>query len=208
MILALTVASADARRRGHRHHHHGPYDYVVQPDGSATMMPGMSDRDPPRSRSRAARSRARNAHGGPTGAVPPGWQLQPADPNWSGKRFVSPDGAAWFALYATPVEHEPIAAHMKAVAFADGEEITDLAGRPGGSPSRARRAIGSSTERPCSCAAARPGAISRSNFRQVPSDAWTPSLPKRRKHWTAMRARAATRSHRDSGKALTKPLAF
>jgi hypothetical protein len=131
MILALTVASADARRRGHRHHHHGPYDYVVQPDGSATMMPGMSDRDPPRSRSRAARSRARNAHGGPTGAVPPGWQLQPADPNWSGKRFVSPDGAAWFALYATPVEHEPIAAHMKAVAFADGEEITDLAGRPG-----------------------------------------------------------------------------
>jgi hypothetical protein len=129
--LVLMLASADARRRGHRHHHHGPYDDVVQPDGSATMMPGMSDRDPPRSRSRAASSRARNSYGGPARAVPPGWQLQAADPNWSGKRFVSPDGAAWFAFYATPVEHEPISAHMKTVAFADGEEIIDLAGRPG-----------------------------------------------------------------------------
>jgi hypothetical protein len=130
MILALTVASADARRRGHRHHHHS-YDYVVQPDGAATTIPGMSERYPPRSRSRTARSHARNSYGDPAAAVPPGWQLQPPDPNWSGKRFVSPDGAGWFALYATPVDREPIAAHMKTVAFADGEEITDLAGRPG-----------------------------------------------------------------------------
>ncbi|MFL5102853.1 MAG: hypothetical protein ACJ8E5_19835 [Xanthobacteraceae bacterium] len=131
MILALMMASADARRRGHRHHHHGSYDYGVQPDGSPTMMPGMSERDPPRSRSRGSSSRSRNSYGDPAAAMPPGWQLQPPEPNWSGKRFVSPDGAAWFALYATPVEHEPIAAHMKAVAFADGEEIIDLAGRPG-----------------------------------------------------------------------------
>jgi hypothetical protein len=41
---------------------------------------------------------------------------------------VSPDGIAWLATYATPVEQEPIAAHMKAVAFADGEEVTDLRG--------------------------------------------------------------------------------
>jgi hypothetical protein len=129
MILALTVASADARRRGHRHHGHHSYDYVVQPNGSAAMVPGMSE--PPRSRSRSASSRSRRSYGDPADAVPTSWTLQAPDPNWSGKRFVSPDGAAWFALYATPVDHEPISAHMKTVAFADGEEITGLLGRAG-----------------------------------------------------------------------------
>ena len=63
-----------------------------------------------------------------TDLVPPEWRLQPPDPNWKGKRYVSPDDAAWFAAYATPVEQEPIGAHMRAIAFVDGEEITHLRG--------------------------------------------------------------------------------
>lgn len=61
--------------------------------------------------------------------VPPGWQLQPPDANWKGKRFLSPDGVAWFAAYATPVEIETVASHMKAIAFVDGETLTYLRGQ-------------------------------------------------------------------------------
>ena len=59
----------------------------------------------------------------------PGWQQQPADPKWQGKRFVSPDGTGWFSAYITPVAQDPIAEHMKTVTFADGEQITRLGGR-------------------------------------------------------------------------------
>src|SRR3954465_3691755 len=77
--------------------------------------------------------RHRHAYGserGDTAAelVPPDWQLQPPDPNWKGQRFLSPDGAAWFALYVVPAAQEPIAAHLKAVAFVDGERTTYLRG--------------------------------------------------------------------------------
>jgi hypothetical protein len=44
-------------------------------------------------------------------------------------RFVSPDGAAWLATSATPAEQEPIADHLKTIAFAEGEEIAYLAGQ-------------------------------------------------------------------------------
>ena len=57
---------------------------------------------------------------------PPTWELQPPDPNWQGRRYMSPEGDAWLAFYASPADGEPISAHLKAVAFADGEEITAL----------------------------------------------------------------------------------
>ena len=60
--------------------------------------------------------------------VPPGWQLQPTDPNLKGQRFASPDGQGSLRLYATPVEKESIAKHMNTIAFADGEQITHLHG--------------------------------------------------------------------------------
>jgi len=60
--------------------------------------------------------------------VPRGWQPQPPDANWNGKRFLSPDGAAWFAAYSAPVANEPIATHMKTIAFGDGEAVTYLRG--------------------------------------------------------------------------------
>ena len=64
----------------------------------------------------------------PADIVPPNWQLQPPDPNWKGKRFLSPDGASWLAVYAFPTAKEPIATHMQSVAFAEGETVTYLRG--------------------------------------------------------------------------------
>ena len=60
--------------------------------------------------------------------VPPGWTLQAPDPKWTGKRFVSPDGRAWFAAYSTEVAQEPVPAHMRAIAFLDGETPTFIRG--------------------------------------------------------------------------------
>jgi serine/threonine-protein kinase len=60
--------------------------------------------------------------------VPPNWQLQPPDPNWNGKRFLSPDGSSWLATYSLPATAEPIATHMQSVAFAEGETLTFLRG--------------------------------------------------------------------------------
>jgi serine/threonine-protein kinase len=60
--------------------------------------------------------------------VPPGWTLQQPDPKWTGKRFVSPDGRAWFAAYSTEVAQESVPAHMRAIAFVDGETPTFIRG--------------------------------------------------------------------------------
>jgi hypothetical protein len=101
ICLAIGASAADARRRSH---HHRGLDALGTDESSA-------------SRSDAAAA-----------LVPPDWRLQPPDPNWKGKRYLSPDGDAWFALYISPADQEPVAAHMRAVAFADGEEITYLRG--------------------------------------------------------------------------------
>ncbi len=58
--------------------------------------------------------------------VPADWQLQPADPRWTGRRFLSPDGNAWMALYSVSADKEPREEHVKKVAFGEGEELTYL----------------------------------------------------------------------------------
>lgn len=58
--------------------------------------------------------------------VPPDWQLQPPDPAWQGRRYVSPGGDAWLAIYSRPADNEPPVQHLKAVAFVEGEDITYL----------------------------------------------------------------------------------
>ena len=60
--------------------------------------------------------------------VPAGWREEAADPALKGQRFVSPDGNAWFVAYTVPAGDDGIAGHMKAVAFADGEQVTYLHG--------------------------------------------------------------------------------
>jgi len=116
--IALVLGStgfADARHGHWRHRSWGP------PSGSLTsphLLGGGGSR-------RAARAYARDL----AREFPPSdWQLRPPDPNWQGRRYVSPGGEAWLALYASPADPAEISAHLKSVAFADGEEIRTLAG--------------------------------------------------------------------------------
>src|SRR5947208_13453600 len=111
LVLAATISPAHARHwHWHWGHHFGGYwgAYGMAPAGPAERRlrrePGLAD------------------------LVPPGWQLQPPDERWKGKRFVSPDGSAWLAAYSSPVAKDTITSHMQTVAFADGEALTYLRG--------------------------------------------------------------------------------
>jgi hypothetical protein len=55
--------------------------------------------------------------------VPRTWKLQPPDPNWHGRRYVSPQGDAWLVLFESPARGDPIT-HMNATTFLQGERIT------------------------------------------------------------------------------------
>ena len=59
--------------------------------------------------------------------VPSGWRLEAPSPDWNGRRYLSPEGDAWIALYASAATNDA-AARFKAVAFGDGEEVTYLRG--------------------------------------------------------------------------------
>ena len=121
LVLTLTLGPAEARHWGllgffsmphaYRHGGHHHYRYAKRDTRSAART------------DRAQRHTHTTAE-----LVPRDWQLQPADPNLKGQRFVSPDGESSLAVYATPVEKEPIAKHMNAIAFVDGEQITHLHG--------------------------------------------------------------------------------
>ena len=47
--------------------------------------------------------------------VPADWALLPEDPTSHERRFISPSGDAWLALYAEPADREPIQAHIAEV---------------------------------------------------------------------------------------------
>jgi len=119
LILLFAVDAADARRKRHRYGHR-PYIVVVPP---SLMAHGLHE---PLVGTRAKRARHSPATVGEL--IPQNWQLAPPDPNWNGKRFVSPDGDAWFAAYAAPAGEASASAHLKAIAFADDETITYLRG--------------------------------------------------------------------------------
>jgi len=110
LILAVTATAADARRRHHRHHYYKHAPVML-------MMPGAVE---------AARGE-RGRIDSPAQFVPRDWQLLPPDPNWQGRRYMAPDGNAWLAFYATNATNDA-SARFKAVAFADGEEVTYLRG--------------------------------------------------------------------------------
>src|SRR5262245_53842320 len=133
LMLALTIGPAEARyrhwglwglfsippahRHGYRHHRYARHNTHSPAAQHKTHSPAevASDGSPGRSYTTAE-------------LVPSGWQLQPTDPNLKGQRFASPDGEGSLALYATPAEQEPIAKHMNAIAFVEGEQITHLRG--------------------------------------------------------------------------------
>ena len=109
ILLALPTA-ADARGR---HHHFGRHFDVRQ-----VLLPATETARPDRLRPRDTDAAE---------LVPRDWQLQPASPAWQGRRYISPDGSAWIALYATAAANDA-AARFKAVGFGDGEELTYLRG--------------------------------------------------------------------------------
>ena len=130
LLLTLTLAPAEARRHGH--HHGGLWGFLSIPHAHRHGHRRHSEvaRRHTRGSVRAAAASDRAQGGTYTTAdlVPPDWQLQPTDPNLKGQRFVSADGTASLALFATPAKQEPIAEHMNAIAFVDGEQITHLHG--------------------------------------------------------------------------------
>jgi len=111
LLLALSATSAEARWR--HHHHSGGRFHERQ-----VVLPTPE----------TARGEERRAPDvGMAALVPRDWQLQPASPAWQGRRYVSPDGQAWIAFYATSASNDA-AARFKAVAFGDGEELSAISG--------------------------------------------------------------------------------
>ena len=121
LLLIFAVQTADARKRRH-HYRYIPNAIVDLPRDSGPAIDGdiRGMRADPRDRRRSPPTLS--------ALVPSNWQEQPPEANWNGKRFVSPDGASWFAAYRTAAENESNAEHMKAVVFADDETITYLRG--------------------------------------------------------------------------------
>jgi hypothetical protein len=115
LVIALGVSNADARRHGHSRYRH--WDYALR-----EALPQLQL---PRRVGRLARAYARVP---PAAFPPPTWQLQPPEPNWEGRRYMSPGGEAWLAFYTSPADKDGRAEHLKSVAFADGEVIFALQG--------------------------------------------------------------------------------
>ena len=104
LIVAFSATAADARRRHHHHRWHGAPVMMLNPDMPDAEMPrDMRGLDAPQAR--------RNSS-----FIPADWKLQPEDPNFSGRRYMAPDGSAWLALYSAPADKEAHAAHLKNVA--------------------------------------------------------------------------------------------
>jgi hypothetical protein len=121
LLVIFAAETADARKRRH-HYRYIPHSFVVPPGEFGPLLDGDV---------RAMRpDRADRRRQPPTLAalVPDTWQEQPPDPNWNGKRFLSPDGASWFAAYRTAADKQSTADHMKVVLFGDDETITYLRG--------------------------------------------------------------------------------
>jgi hypothetical protein len=113
LMLAVSASAADARRRHHHRWHRAP---VMMIGPNMDMPRETRGLDMPRESRRDS------------GFIPADWKLQPADPNFSGRRYMAPDGSAWLALYSAPADKDKVAAHLKEVAFADGEDVTYLRG--------------------------------------------------------------------------------
>jgi hypothetical protein len=108
VLLASLLSSAEARHRRHWHD---------QGDSYGAYQPSSED--------------AKGTQGkAPTVAslIPSNWTAEPPRKEWDGKRFVSPDGSAWVALYKSTAGSEPVADHMKSIAFAPNETVTYLRG--------------------------------------------------------------------------------
>ena len=114
IVLAIVAETADARSRRH-HRHHGHSDTYAQLD-----LPNPSRGD----RFSARAERRSNI----AALIPRDWHLERADATRPSNRFVSPAGSAWLEFYARSAEAETREERFKAVAFADGGQVTYLRG--------------------------------------------------------------------------------
>ena len=108
-ILAFTVGEADARHRGHfrfGYRGHAPRGMLAPPSYALGRSANAYTRY---ALGRSANVYTREGREFP----PPTWQLQPPDPKWQGRRYVSPGGEASVAFYASPADGEPTSAHLK-----------------------------------------------------------------------------------------------
>ena len=97
LIVIIAIDDADARRR--RHHHRS---YIVEIPAYAGIAPDFeTDR-------RGRRDLARRGPPPLATLVPSNWRLESPNPNWDGKRFLSPDGTSWLALYRSPLKTNPL----------------------------------------------------------------------------------------------------
>ncbi len=113
----LIVAPASARHRHHSHRHH-----PVAALERSVPVASQPDR-------LAGQSVEENRSAPVTGpALPPGWTEQPSQSKNGGKRFASPEGRAWVETFTSDVAAEPVSAHMRSVAFGDGEILTFIRG--------------------------------------------------------------------------------
>lgn len=111
------VAPAEAR---HRHHFHRSYGPAELADRTPFPLPEARRYD----ERKANLPRAATV----TALVPPTWKEEPATENWDGKRYLSPDGMSWIAIYKAPADGEQVSDHLRDVIFAPNETITYLHG--------------------------------------------------------------------------------
>ena len=118
LVLIFALDDAEARRRRHYYR-----SYVIDLPAEVGAAPNFDAS--PRRRGRSSRN---GRHPTIASLVPQNWQAEPQNPNWNGKRFLSPDGASWLAVYRTPTQNEPVAEHMRDLIFVNDEVITYLRG--------------------------------------------------------------------------------
>jgi serine/threonine-protein kinase len=130
IIVGCGITAADARG-GHHHGRHAYRYWQALPDDETPRAEKPSTRRTGRDRlavvappDHLSAQKSIDA----SQIVPRDWKLEPPDPSRNGQRFVSPDGTAWFEWFRVAATDKSIAAHMKGVAFGDGEEITQVRG--------------------------------------------------------------------------------
>ena len=121
LFVAFVSMPAYAHRRHHHSHHHHSHehftaidrrhdDYAREKSHARSEVEARESEEESRVPAGPSPDRQPSTSNENTAGnwLPPGWQQQPADPKWQGKRFVSPDGTASFSAYITPVAQEPM----------------------------------------------------------------------------------------------------
>ena len=121
-LMGLSSGTAEARW-GRHHHHFQRIERGLVVEGRWVRQYRPTERV---ERNNVERGAAQGDPRDIATLVPANWQLQPPDPNWTGRRFLSPDGQSWLAFYASPADKNALNQHLKSVAFVDGEELTFL----------------------------------------------------------------------------------